>query len=53
MEGAYHELFWQLRLKQDKNSSVFVKPKDLYFLFLSDEWGMKGYEEEGVMMMML
>jgi hypothetical protein len=26
---------------------------DLFFLFLSDEWVMKGYEEEGMMMMLL
>jgi len=25
---------------------------DLHFLFLSDEWDMKGYEEKGVMMML-
>jgi hypothetical protein len=25
---------------------------DLYFLFLNDAWGMKGYEKEGVIMML-
>jgi hypothetical protein len=26
---------------------------DLFFLFLSDEWGMKGYEEGGIVMMVV
>ncbi len=49
----------QLKLRQDNNNDISMELRrrgmvvDLSFIFLNDEWDMKGYAKGKVMMMFL